>query len=281
VFFALRGTMPHVINLTKQPAPKPPTSARIVPNRGMELQYRRALQKLTRQMQKDINEKLLTAYKKQLLKIAQDATPKQTLIHDFSEIRAKWYKKYTQLSRNISAWFVIGTQKRTQKQISAKLAEAVFTVQMQMSAATKALMSAQIEANAVAITKLPQVYAQKAQKVVMEALERGRDLQYLENELKEMGTVMEGREALVARDQIDRVTQQLAISEAQGVGASKGRWLHVPGLRSSRETHEQFDGQVFDLSQGLYDEEVGEFVVPGELIYCACQFEIVLPGYER
>ena len=85
---------------------------------------------------------------------------------------------------------------------------------------------------------------------------------------------------MIAKDQVQKVTQQMAMSNAKAYGATKGEWIHIPGEKSSRITHIHFDGQTFDLDKGLYDEDVGEYVLPGQLIYCMCTQEFLFPGTE-
>ena len=89
------------------------------------------------------------------------------------------------------------------------------------------------------------------------------------------------RTNLLARDQSNKVTQTYAVINAQSVGATKGKWIHVPGKYSSRITHIHMDGKVFDLNAGLYDNDVGKYVKPGELPYCQCQFSVLLPGFDE
>ena len=89
------------------------------------------------------------------------------------------------------------------------------------------------------------------------------------------------RTNLLARDQSNKVTQTYAVVNAQAVGATKGKWIHVPGKYSSRITHIHMDGKVFDLNAGLYDNDVGKYVKPGELPYCQCQFSVLLPGFDE
>ena len=90
----------------------------------------------------------------------------------------------------------------------------------------------------------------------------------------------ERRAELIAKDQVQKATQGFAIENAKAYGATKGEWIHIPGEKSSRITHMEMDGHTFDLDKGLYDPDVGEFVLPGQLIYCMCSFSALWPGTE-
>ena len=90
----------------------------------------------------------------------------------------------------------------------------------------------------------------------------------------------ERRAELIAKDQTQKVTQDFARANAQAYGATKARWIHIPGEKTSRITHMEMDGEEFDINVGLYDPDVGENVLPGQLIYCMCTQEFLFPGTE-
>ena len=54
------------------------------------------------------------------------------------------------------------------------------------------------------------------------------------------------------------------------LGFTTAEWIHVPGQFTSRDTHINFNGRVFDLQVGLYDTDVERNVFPGELWWCRC-----------
>ena len=116
--------------------------------------------------------------------------------------------------------------------------------------------------------------------MVKEALERGRDLEFLTNELAKLNGGNRRRAELIAKDQMNKVTQRFAEQEALAYGATKARWIHVPGEFSSRITHIHMDGQTFEIGVGLYDEAVKKLVIPAELPYCQCEQEFLFPGME-
>lgn len=89
--------------------------------------------------------------------------------------------------------------------------------------------------------------------------------------------VMGNRAQRVALDQTNKVTQFIARANMESIGCTQGRWLHVPGAKESRETHEAMDGKLFDLTKGLWDSDVNEYVLPGQLPFCRCKSLPVLP----
>ena len=126
------------------------------------------------------------------------------------------------------------------------------------------------------------------QKIVTEAVERGGDRHAIYEAIKDKfdhplvqtKKQAERRAELISADQVQKATQEFALNNAQAYGATKGEWIHIPGEKTSRITHIEFDGQIFDLEKGLFDSDVGEYVKPGELIYCRCSFSALWPGTE-
>lgn len=85
------------------------------------------------------------------------------------------------------------------------------------------------------------------------------------------------RAARVALDQSVKVSQAIQRENAKALGITEAIWVHVPGQYSSRPTHIAMNGKRFELSAGLWDEDVGMMVVPGQLPYCRCSLRTVLP----
>lgn len=84
----------------------------------------------------------------------------------------------------------------------------------------------------------------------------------------------EARAKRVALDQSIKVSQGIQRGNAEALGITHAVWVHVPGRYSSRQTHIEMDGQRFDLSQGLYDRDVGACTTPGMLPFCRCVFRL-------
>lgn len=246
---------------------------------SLELQVRRKLEALVKEMVADIEKEaaLVWAGKK-----AYDTMefPKWFTVELMKLIRQKWYKRFDELADELSEYMTEKADLRTQKQIMMKLREYGFTFDYNPTEDKKVIIRAFISQNAAAIRKIPMHVAAQAQAAIAEAYERGGDMHMLVNKLSNVEGVGIDRAELLARDQLNRITQQMAVFNAETVGVRKGRWIHVPGFFSSRKTHIEFDRKVFNLEEGLYDRAVKKLVRPGELPYCNCQFQIIAPGFE-
>ena len=260
---------------------KQQTFGRSRPSKAYELEYRRKLQELLKEMQADVK-KELTAYLKR--NTAQDATG-DTWAQIMKWLRVKWYKRFDSKSREFAKWITDKTRKRTSAQVMRKLKQMGLLLKPHYSKQDKEIIKAITENNVALIKSIPQQYLQQVQQAVNSAFTAGYDMQALTEEINNvLDTIDEksdNRTALLARDQINKTTQQFAIFEAKSVGATKGRWIHVPGKYSSRITHIKMNGQTFNLDDGLYDADVHRNVKPGELIYCNCQFETLIPGFDE
>lgn len=250
------------------------------PDISFEIEMRRKIQKEVDEMMADIEKK---AYALWTNDRANDEMnfPKWYIVQMMKEIRNAWYGRFQDLAREISPMMAYKADIRTQRQIIMKMRDYGFTIEHRPTDAQK-LIARIFAMDTVALIKtIPQAVAEQAQEAVMHAWEQGYDMKELTDSLERIGNYGRDKAQLVARDQMNKITQKMAIANAQSVGVSKGRWIHVPGYKSSRKTHIAFDREIFDLQQGLYDTDVREWVKPGELPYCNCQFQIIAPGFDE
>lgn len=246
---------------------------------GLELQYRKALKQLAEEMTEDI---LREAAELWVGKTANDSMnfPKWFIVQMMKRIRAKWYNRFSLMEKELLPLLEERTDKRTQTQIERALAQYGFTFKFEPTGKQKLYARSFAIENAIATKTIPMSIAAQAQAVIFRAWEKGGDLKGLADNLERIGNYGRDKAELTARDQLSRLTQQMAMTNAKEAGVRKARWIHLPGLYSSRKTHIKFNGQIFNLDDGLFDSDVGRLVKPGELKYCACQFRIIPPGFD-
>lgn len=243
------------------------------PSVAYEIKYRKALTELIAEMEKDVQREL-AAYKAEY---AMDAA--SPLITLFAALRDKWYARFDEIGREVAEWFAKAVDKRTQTQIKRKLQSVGWSLNPNYTDAQQRMIRSIVQDNVNMIRTIPQKFLRDVQRTLTQAYLEGGDREKMTKAIQRAGKMSENRAALIARDQSNKTTQQLAIANAEAYGATKGRWIHVSGKYSSRKTHIAMDGKIFDLRDGLYDSSVGRNVKPGELIYCNCQFEVLLPGF--
>ena len=202
-----------------------------------------------------------------------------------SKLRKKWYDIFEKTAKKAVKWLVNKVKKLTGRQMDNQLKDLGMTIEPNYSPQDKKLISSIIETNVKLIKSIPQRYLRQVQDIINEAWLRGGDRQHIVERIekyinKKAYPNSKRRAYLIARDQMNKITQQLALAEAKSLGATKGEWIHVPGEFSSRETHIHMNGKEFDLNVGMYDEAVKKNVLPAELVYCNCQFRAIFPGME-
>ena len=252
---------------------------RMYPNAGYNARYRREIRRLIKAMHKDVKRELGALYSV----LASDAP--LTLTEIMARLRKRWYYIFEKRAREMAKWLADSVQKRTQKDVMIQLKKMGFALTPNYTGAEKKLIKDFVAESVSLIKTIPQTFLREVQGTVKKAFERGGDRAAIKEAIEDkidhpLVHNAERRAELIAKDQTQKVTQDFARANAQAYGATKARWIHIPGEKTSRITHIQMDGEEFDINVGLYDPDVGENVLPGQLIYCMCTQEFLFPGTE-
>ena len=252
---------------------------RMYPNAGYNARYRREIRRLIKAMHKDVKRELGALYSV----LASDAP--LTLTEIMARLRKRWYYIFEKRAREMAKWLADSVQKRTQKDVMNQLKKMGFALTPHYTGAEKKLIKDFVQESVSLIKTIPQTFLKEVQENVKKAFERGGDRAAIKEAIEDkidhpLVHNAERRAELIAKDQTQKVTQDFARANAQAYGATKARWIHIPGEKTSRITHIQMDGEEFDINVGLYDPDVGENVLPGQLIYCMCTQEFLFPGTE-
>ena len=252
---------------------------RMYPNAGYNARYRREIRRLIKAMHKDVKKELGALYSV----LASDAP--LTLTEIMARLRKRWYYIFEKRAREMAKWLADSVQKRTQKDVMNQLKKMGFALTPHYTGAEKKLIKDFVQKSVSLIKTIPQTFLREVQENVKKAFERGGDRAAIKEAIEDkidhpLVHNAERRAELIAKDQTQKVTQDFARANAQAYGATKARWIHIPGEKTSRITHIQMDGEEFDINVGLYDPDVGENVLPGQLIYCMCTQEFLFPGTE-
>ena len=252
---------------------------RMYPNAGYNARYRREIRRLIRAMHKDVKRELGALYSV----LATDAP--LTLTEIMARLRKKWYYLFEKRAKEMARWLADSVQKRTQKDVMNQLKKMGFALTPHYTGAEKKLIKDFVQESVSLIKTIPQTFLKEVQENVKKAFERGGDRAAIKEAIEDkidhpLVHNAERRAELIAKDQTQKVTQDFARANAQAYGATKARWIHIPGEKTSRITHMEMDGEEFDINVGLFDPDVGEYVKPGQLIYCMCTQEFLFPGTE-
>jgi SPP1 gp7 family putative phage head morphogenesis protein len=112
--------------------------------------------------------------------------------------------------------------------------------------------------------------------LVVRSVEAGRDVGGLEKDLRARYDVTRERARLIAKDQNNKATQDMAKAQCLDNGVRRAIWRHNAASKEPRQEHIAMNGKEFDLQLGCWDPVVGRHVQPGELVLCRCTFRPVL-----
>lgn len=242
----------------------------------MESAYRRELQRVTEEMQRNYLRKITAVYERGLSGDAFNDEMNKVL----KRLADKWTQGFDSRAEQIARRFTHRIDRHTAKVLQAQFKKISADYKARQVIGVNQTLLTAVENNVALIKSIPVQLHNRISAVAVTSFSHNRDLQFMTKVINESCGVSKRRAALIARDQANKITNELAVQRSLAVGVTRGIWQHVPGTYSSRKTHLAMDGQEFDLTQGLYDSDVGRFVKPGELIACNCRYMAVIPGID-
>ena len=281
--------MPNLSGWQKSMAQKTPKTARAVrPNKGLEVAYRKELDKLVTEMSNSVQYWLEAAYKanppRMQEAIAEDAkvgsrakelqefyslrSPSARMRKPMKELADRWIKRFDDMAQTIALRFVEGGVKYTDASFKAALKDAGFTVQFKMTPIMRDAANASIQENVALIKSIPQQYLSDVEGIVMRGYTAGRDLKTISDELQQRYGVTKRRAALISRDQSNKLNATITQARRVDLGLYEAIWVHSGGGKEPRPSHVKAgrDKLKFDVRQGAYLD--GEYLLPGQAINC-------------
>lgn len=248
----------------------------IKPNAGIRAKYRKRLVSLLDEMQRSVVWWLRAEYRKQETRIAQDASPASDLQDRLKSLFRYWTKRWRESAESFAREFVGSTRRRTEAGMRQALKDAGFTVRMEGSRAMSDVARALFEENVNLIKSIPQHYFTEVTGLVQRSASMGRDVEFLTDELHKRYEITRRRAEFIARDQSNKATEALKRVQDKELGITEGIWVHVPGKKTSRHTHQLMNGKKFVITEGLYDSDVKRKVLCGELLRLFRAVDVVL-----
>lgn len=251
-------------------------------NPGIRAAYRKKLEKMLDEMQRSILWWIRAAYRKNEALIVQDArtrSPALSLNEVLKRLFVYWMRRWTDHAEKTASAFVNSVGRKTLSSYEQAFKAAGMTVKMGKGRVYNTVVKALIQENVALIKKIPSQYFAEIESLVMRSIAEGRDVKYLTEELDSRYEITRKRAAMIARDQTNKATESIRLAESKQLGVKVGIWVHIPGRKYSRETHEKMNGKPFLLSEGLYDQKVRKKVMPGFLVNCCCVYRDYLPEF--
>jgi hypothetical protein len=231
------------------------------------------------------------------LPVTGDSFPAADIMKTVKGLFKKWKLAFSK--SDIARWFANAIFGNVTRQLTHNIESAAeITLKTpKMTRHVRGVLEAVIESNAALINSIPEKYFKDIERLVLESIQCGRDLEYLTDILEEnyggkIGKYFGNKPwrgfkgvrehcALIARDQVNKCTQVVSNITQKELGITHNIWKHSHGGKVPRKTHVDFNGQEFDIDVGLYDDEVKRNVYPGELINCRCSSMPVVPLFDH
>lgn len=256
--------------------PKPITIRPTLPGVALQRAYLKKLDALVKKMSRSVSYWITAEYRRQEPEITQDVLPSRALADRLAKVMKKWRREFNDGAEEVAKWFVNASSRHVNNSIRTALREAGFTVKARMTRAERDVLSSLIIENVNLIKSIPEQYFTQVQSLVQVAVQNGRDLGYLSEELENRYDITHRRAVVIARDQTNKATEQMSVARNKALGITQGLWIHTSGGKTYRKTHVEMNGKLFDLDKGLYDSAVGHYIMPGEEINCRCTYRPVL-----
>lgn len=255
------------------------TARAVHANVGVEMSYRKALDKLIAEMVDSVDYWVKASYKANppKMEIAMDALPSKELSKRIAEVRKRWTKRFDDMSDSLARKFVESGKKATDAAMASAFKDAGWTVQFKPTAAMRDAMNATIQENVSLIKSIPQQHLMEVEGIVMRGVTKGRDLQEISAELQERYGVTKRRAILISRDQSNKLNATVTQARRVELGLYEAEWVHSGGGKEPRPSHLAAgrEKKRFDVRQGCLID--GEYIQPGEKINCRCVSKTVLP----
>lgn len=223
-------------------------------------------------MIKDILITIESGYKKQESKIVIDENPINFMSVLIDELLKEWGKVFSDKADSYTDDFITEVDNHTKHQLNSMFKEFLgdkTTIKFDKTArnvlnAKKAV----IKENVNLIKSIPGEMLGKVYTSTMQAMSRGRDMQYLYKQIMRLGESTERRAKLIARDQLNKATSVINHARQLDAGITKNTWYHSSGGKKPRPSHVAFNGETYDVAAGAKID--GEYIFPGQLINCRC-----------
>lgn len=248
------------------------------PNVGVRQWYRKKLIRLIDQMHASVCYWVTAAWKANEPVMAQDEPPAAALARVLRALSRRWNKNFNQAAQDLAKYFAEDIDKRSVSALKHILEKGGFSVRFKLTPAMRDVLNATIQQNIALIKSIPQQYLPKVQQAVMASAQSGRDLKKTMQQINHTHTVTRKRAALISLDQTNKATSAMVRARQLDLGIEEGIWLHSHAGKTPRPTHVKNDGKKFSLKTGWYDPAVKQYIMPGELIHCRCNWKPVIKG---
>lgn len=255
-------------------------AVRSVPaNRGLEVRYRKELQRLIDDMHNSYVYWLQAAYRKEPPRmaalVAQDASPTDHIKRVCDNLAKRWIDRFDEYAPKIAEAYIAGQFKLSDSAFMNALRDAGWTVKFKMTPAVRDALKASLTANVDLIRSIPEKYAYQIEGAVMRSYAAGRDLAGMVKDIQAIYPTTFDRASLIARDQSNKANATVIRARQMELGITQAMWMHSHAGKTPRPDHVAANGKIYNIVKGCLIG--GEYIHPGEEINCRCTSRAILP----
>lgn len=217
--------------------------------------------------------------------MAQDASPVDTIRDALDKFAERWTGRWAGMEERIAEKFASGAWTATDNGVRASFRKAGFTLQFKPTRPMLLAYNARVQTNVNLIRSIPQQYLKDIGQKVWDTVTTSGDMNKLTEGIQEVYGVTTRRAAFIARDQNNKAKASFEQTRRIELGIDEAEWQHSGAgqERYKRPSHVKAGRERtrFKITQGWYDPDTGEYILPGQLISCRCISRAVIPGLRR
>lgn len=253
------------------------------------IQYNAKLQRLVRQVKRDIDAEIVPLIRRLAAEYVQDsdehgddlpvadAVPvndawSDIIISAMQFLFARWQSQSVSAgAQRIASEFVQASLKKGERDLKKSAGIDVFSGSLQM----QDYLRAAAQQNAQLITSIPQKYLDDVQTLVMANMRSGMRPGFIEKALQDQFGVTQRRAKMIARDQTGKIQGELAERQQRDSGFEYFQWLDSDDSRV-RDRHRAIAEKVTAYGPGVYRwdnlplSQDGVPIRPGSDYQCRC-----------
>ena len=223
-------------------------------NKGVEMEYRKRLDKLLDAMNKSVLYWILADYGNRTAKEMARAIQKRI---------KQWDKIFGSKAEDMAIWFATTVKKHTETGFRTALRGV--DINRYPTVPNNVVNAVELE-NEDLIKSIPEKYFLGISTVAMMALMYDWSVEELQKEIEKRHGITWRRIRTIARDQTHKTNELYKKAICDNLGIKYARWVYTWRSETQRESHVAADGRLFDISKGCLID--GEYIFPGELINC-------------
>lgn len=260
---------------------KDKTISPVRPNVALQRRFRLRLEKLIAEMHNSVTYWITAQYRETPPEMAMDASAANELAWEMKKLKKRWFDRFDEDAEKLADFYAKHIQKRTDAMLRSILKKSGFVIKFKMTKAQRDIVDATVHESVSLIKSIPQKYLGDVEGLVMRSVQVGGDMGTLSKKLQHTYGVTKKRAAIISRDQNSKATSALNRARQVELGITEAIWVHSHAGKTPRPSHLKAGREKvrYNTAEGWYDPDVGEKILPGQLINCRCTSRSVIPEF--